>query len=105
MKFLQHKQFGSNTFKPSRAVFQGVDNAPPSPENFKNNEKQASQADAIAEVAQQSPSQIMGGAVTKGGVIQTKYTKNTKILAKIIDDPLGVVPPAAGNPSDQKPNE
>ena len=58
------KHFQSKfSFLPSRQVFQGVDKAPPSAENFKGPEKQ-SQSDAINEVAPQTPSEIVSNAVS-----------------------------------------
>jgi hypothetical protein len=72
-----------------RFVFQGASEAAPrAPENFNTNEKQSDQ-DAINEVAPQSPSQIMSSAMSRATVVKTRFQKNTKILADLINtDPL-----------------
>lgn len=87
MTLLKHLQLGLISFQPNRAIFQGVDKAPPSPESFKGPEKQ-SQQDAVNEVAQQSPSQIMSTAMGQGSAIKTKYVQNTQALAAIIKGPI-----------------
>lgn len=87
MTLLKHLHSVRISFLPNRAIFQGADTAPPSPESFKGPEKQ-SQQDAVNEVAQQSPSQIMSTAMSHGAAIKTKYVQNTKILAAIINQPI-----------------
>jgi len=87
MALLKHLQFEKQSFRSKRLVFQGADKAPPSPESFKGPEKQ-SQQDAINEVAQQSPSQIMSTAMSRATAIKTKYVQNTGILAAIINQPV-----------------
>jgi|GEM_PF-6632319 len=76
------------TFKPERLIFQGVDNAPRAPENFKGAEKQ-SEAAALNEVASQSPSQIFNDAISAGGAVQSSYQGGTTVLLNLIKvDPL-----------------
>ena len=87
MTLLKHLKSAPISFLPNRAIFQGVDAAPPAPESFKGPEKQ-SQQDAVNEVAQQSPSQIMSSAMTHAAAVKTKYVANTQILAAIIKQPI-----------------
>lgn len=101
---LRHLQSSRISFLPSRAVFQGVDQAPPSPESFKGPEKQ-SQQDAVNEVAQQSPSQIMSTAMSHGSAIKTKYVANTKALAAIINQPIADERSSNANSNQNPPNE
>lgn len=85
MNFTYLQKINSNIFLNKRLVFQGVDKAPPSPENFKNKEKQAS----AAEVASQSPSQIFNDTVSAGTAIATKYKQGTTTLVNLVnDDPI-----------------
>jgi hypothetical protein len=91
MALLKHLNSERISFLPNRAIFQGVDNAPPSPENFKGTEKQ-SQQDAVNEVAAQSPSQIASAAMSRGSAIHTKYVQNTQALAAIINGPIASEP-------------
>jgi hypothetical protein len=82
------------SFKPKRLVFQGVDNAPRAPENFKGPEKQ-SEAAALNEVASQSPSQIFNDTISAGGAVQSRYQGGTTVLASLIKvDPLFTGQPA-----------
>ncbi len=85
MNFNHLNKFEKNFFLGKRLVFQGVDKAPPSPENFQNKEKQVS----AAEVASQSPSQIFNDTVSAGAVIATKYKQGTTTLVNLVnDDPV-----------------
>ena len=104
MKILKHLHPGKISFTPKRIIFQSVDSAPPSPENFKGPEKQ-SQQDAVNEVAQQSPSQIMSTAVAHAAAVKTKYVANTTLLANIINGPIASDPVSKANSNQLSPNE
>lgn len=81
---IKHFRFHSN-FLPKRLVYQGVDKAPPSPESFKGPEKQ-SQADAINEIAPQTPSEIVSNAVSTASAFKAGYTKGTQTLASLVNN-------------------
>jgi len=85
-------KFNNNPNQPiwlaARPVFQGVDNAPPSPEQFQGPEKQ-SMEDRLNEVAAQTPSEIYSDTISAGTAVKTRYAQNTTILANLAtDDPL-----------------
>lgn len=85
MNFTSLQTVERNLFLAKRLIFQSVDKAPPSPENFQNKEKQAS----AAEVASQSPSQIFNDTVSAGAAIATKYKQGTTTLVNLVnDDPI-----------------
>lgn len=85
MNFTNLHTVEQKIFLNKRLVFQGVDKAPPSPENFQNKEKQTS----AAEVASKSPSQIFNDTVSAGAVIATKYKQGTTTLVNLVnDDPV-----------------
>ena len=79
----------SRTLLNNRFIFEaGNDAAPKASESVTGKEKQSDQ-DAINEVAAQSPSNIASSATTRAAAIQTRYTKNSQILANLIQtDPL-----------------
>lgn len=88
MRTFYKNHFHSWKFKPNRLIFQGVDKAPPSPESFKGPEKQT-EAQALNEVASQSPSQIFNDTISAGGAVQARYQGSTTILASLVNtDPI-----------------
>lgn len=69
-------------------VFQGVDKAPPSSDTMKGPEAQT-EAQAVSEVASQSPSQIFNDTISAGGSMQGQYTQGTSSLASLVtNDPI-----------------
>ncbi|MCC6643938.1 hypothetical protein IT411_04270 [Candidatus Peregrinibacteria bacterium] len=104
MKFTFFQTTAPNLFLSKRLIFQGVDKAPPSPEDFKNKEKQSS----AAEVASQSPSQIFNDTISAGSAIKTRYNSGTTALANLVKtDPMftgqGIIPSTSNtgtNPND-----
>lgn len=98
MRFTCFNKINQQIFLSKRLVFQGVDKAPPSPEDFKNKEKQASSA----EVASQSPSQIFADTVSAGAAIKTRYNSGTTALANLVKtDPMftgqGIIPSSSNS--------
>lgn len=89
-----------NLFQNNRVIFQSLDKAPKSSESIKGPEKQT-EAQALSEVASQSPSEIYSDTVSAGSTIKQQYTQNTTILANIINnDPLFGSSSNAGTTSD-----
>lgn len=88
MNKIYHQHFQLKLLTPNRLVFQGVDKAPRSPENFKGPEQQT-EAQAVNEVASQSPSQIFNDTISAGGAMQTQYTQGTTSIANLVTtDPI-----------------
>lgn len=93
-----HQTSTSQSLQTHRLIFQNVDMAPPSPENFQNPEK--SEAAALNEVASQSPSQIFNDTMSKGGQAKQQYQGSTTALAALVKtDPLLTGQPANTNNS------
>ncbi len=73
---------------PSRLVFQNLDRAPKSQDTFKSPEQQT-EAQAISEVASQSPGDIFNDTMGAGTGIKNQYAGGTIVLAGLINtDPI-----------------
>lgn len=88
MKKILHFSFQQSFSRSPRLIFQNVDQAPRANDNFKGPEKQ-SEAQAVAEVASKSPSDIFNDTVSAGSSMQQQYTQGTVTVAKVVTtDPL-----------------
>ncbi len=84
----KNKNHIQNLFQDNKVIFQSLDKAPKTSESIKGPEKQT-EAQALNEVASQSPSEIYSDTVSAGSAVKQQYTQNTTILANLLQtDPL-----------------